>query len=86
MELFVGFMLCIFVELLLLSAWRIWRKLTTPTRPPQPPITAAQQANAQAFHEVEANTPRVVRPRIQRRTARGHRRRVMEREYNHFED
>lgn len=65
-------------------AWRVWRD-HLPTAPPQPPRTPAQQANAEAFDELERNTPRVVSMQVQRRTTRGNRRRVMERDHDTFD-
>lgn len=85
MQILMGFVLCLFLEALAYLGWRAWHP--RPVRlPPQPPRTAAQLANEQVFNELERNTPRVVSFKVQRRTARGRRRVMMEREGDPFED
>lgn len=85
MQILMGFLLCLFLEGLAYLGWRAWHP--RPLRLPlQPPRTAAQLANEQVFAELERNTPRLVSMRLQRRTARGRRRRIMEREEDMFEE
>lgn len=84
MEIFVGVLVCLFIEVLLWVAWRMWRK-TLPPLPTQPPSTPAQMANQQAYEAQEAATPRAVRLKVRRRAERGRRRGYVEREYKSFE-
>lgn len=85
MEVFMGFVLCLVVELFLYGAYRMHRRNTTLPARPQPPRTAAQLANEQVFDELQRNTPRMFSVKYQRRTRRGPARRL-EREDNYLEE
>jgi len=84
MELLIGVAVGLFIQSIIKAGWR----MVNPPTPmsPQPPQTAAQQANRAAYDELEANTPRVVSVRYQRRTTRGWRRQIMEREEVNFDE
>lgn len=84
MEILLGFALCLFLESLAYLGWRTWRGALPPV-PPQPPQTAAQRANQELHEALERQTPRVVSLRLQRRTARGARRKMVEDEDTRFE-
>jgi len=78
MEVLMGVVITLLVEVGIWLAVRQWRQ-NLPGRPPQRPPTLGQADNMAAFERVQATTPRVVVPKLARRTPRGlHRRRVEE--------
>lgn len=85
MDILAGFVLCIVVELFLWGAYRMHRRNLAPPPRPQPPRTRAQLANERVYDELQALTPRVVSVAVKRRTVRGRRRIMMEREDETFD-
>jgi hypothetical protein len=89
MEMFAGFVLCLFLEFLGWATYVFYRRATRPLPvPPQPPPTAAQLANRAVYEAEEANHARMVSMHVQRRTRRGWRARDTDDEerYNPFFD
>lgn len=84
MEIFIGMVIGFFIQSMVRFGWRVLNPPSPPTR--SQPETPAQQANRELYEAQTRHHPRVVSMRIQRRTARGRRRTMMEREPDSFED
>lgn len=83
MEEFLGVLASAGLFFFLNALWwigrRYWRRAIAPPSP-QPPPSPAQQANRQVFEHLEANHPRVMGMKLQRRRPRGRMLRIHEEE------
>lgn len=77
----MGVAICLFVELCIWGAYRVWRNmLAPPPTPPPQPHTQAQLLNQEVFDDQRAYHPKLVSLRYRRRGNRGRTRAAMERE------